>query len=70
MIRIDKFLADSGFGTRSEVRSLVKPESVSVIGWSNYNIFVALLLLLEDYNKNTYHIYGRKEYATGKGKSS
>jgi len=32
MIRIDKFLADSGFGTRSEVRSLVKSESVSVNG--------------------------------------
>ena len=30
IIRIDKYLADSGFGTRSEVRSLVKSGSVSI----------------------------------------
>lgn len=30
LIRLDKYLADSGFGTRSEVRSLVKSGSVSI----------------------------------------
>ena len=30
MIRLDKYLADSGFGTRNEVRSLVKSGSVFV----------------------------------------
>ena len=34
MIRLDKYLADSGFGTRNEVRSLVKSGSVFVKGVS------------------------------------
>ena len=31
-IRLDKYLADSGFGTRTEVKSLVKSGAVSING--------------------------------------